>query len=247
MNIAICDDETYVRSYLRKLTELYEPDCRITEFSSGEALLKHLEQELPDILFLDISMKETDGMEVARKVRNRTEEKGKGILGSLPLLIFVTGYPEYAMEAFSVHAFWFLVKPIKEPEFAAVLEKAVREYHCLSDRKGESSGELLVRTGTTTRKVLTEDIYYAESSNRKVILCLAQEKIIFYGKISRLEEELPNQFFRIHKGYLINMKYVERYSRTEVRMKNGDTLLISKYKYQEFVKAYLNYIAEEYH
>ena len=103
--------------------------------------------------------------------------------------------------------------------------------------RGSKSAKL-----TISAKKILEDIYYAESSNRKVILCLAQEKIIFYGKISRLEEELPNQFFRIHKGYLINMKYVERYSRAEVRMKNGDTLLISKYKYQEFVKVGAAYI-----
>ena len=50
---------------------------------------------------------------------------------------------------------------------------------------------------------------------------------------------------RKYKGYLVNMKYVERYSRTEVQMKNGKRLLISKYKYQDFIKAYLEYIAED--
>ena len=70
-------------------------------------------------------------------------------------------------------------------------------------------------------------------------------KIAYYGKISELEKELQKNFFRVHKGYLINMKYVERYSRKEVQMKNGDMLLISKYKYQDFVKAYLGYIRGE--
>ena len=50
---------------------------------------------------------------------------------------------------------------------------------------------------------------------------------------------------RKYKGYLVNMKYVERYSRTEVQMKNGKRLLISKYKYQDFIKAYLEYITED--
>ena len=90
----------------------------------------------------------------------------------------------------------------------------------------------MVRAGNATRKVLVEDIYYVESSNRKVILSLSHEKIIYYGKIGQLEEEFPKSFFRVHKGYLVNMK-------------NGDVLLISKYKYQEFVKAYLDYILEE--
>lgn len=247
MNVAICDDEGYVRSYLRGLTEKQKAGCRITEFSSGKELLTHLEKEIPDILFLDISMEGADGMEVARKFRMRAKEQGEGAWGSLPLLIFVTGYPEYAMEAFSVQAFQFLVKPVKEQEFAAVFAQAVREYRCLTDRKSKEPEELLIRIGNITRKVSAEDIYYVESCNRKVILCLNNEKIISYDRISRLEEELPESFFRVHRGYLINMKYVERYSRTEVRMKNGDTLLISKYKYQEFVKAYLNYISEESH
>lgn len=73
---------------------------------------------------------------------------------------------------------------------------------------------------------------------------MRNEKIECYGKIGGMERELQDGFFRTHRGYLVNMKYVERYSRTEVQMKNGSCLLISKYKYQDFVKAYLAYLAE---
>ena len=76
-------------------------------------------------------------------------------------------------------------------------------------------------------------------------LYLRHEKIEYYDKISSLESELKPDFFRIHKGYLVKIKYVERYDRTEVKMRNGDSLLISKYKYQDFVKRYLEYILEE--
>lgn len=245
MNVAICDDEEYVRSYIRRLLERQKMDCKIKEFSSGEELLRSAKEEAIDLLFLDISMEGMDGLTAAKQLRNQALQRGEAIWGGLPLLIFVTGYPEYAKDAFSVHPFQFLGKPIKEKEFEEVLEQAVREYRCLTVRKQEMPRELLVRTGTTTRKVLSEEIYYVESSNRKVILCLNHEKIIYYGRIGQLEEELSESFFRVHRGYLVNMKYVERYSRTEVWMKNGDSLLISKYKYQDFVKAYLNYISEE--
>ena len=90
-----------------------------------------------------------------------------------------------------------------------------------------------------------EDIYYIESNNRKIIIAMRDEKIECYGKIGGMERELQEGFFRTHRGYLVNMKYVERYSRTEVQMKNGSSLLISKYKYQDFVKAYLAYLAED--
>lgn len=245
MNVAICDDEEYVRSYMRRLIEKQGMNCNIREFSSGKELLESAKEECIDILFLDISMEGMDGMTAARQLRSQARQRGEAIWGGLPLLIFVTGYPEYVKEAFFVHPFQFLGKPIKEKEFLEVLGQAARECRCLAARGRQAPRELLVRTGNTTRKVPSEEIYYVESSNRKVILCLCHEKIIYYGRIGQLEEELSESFFRVHRGYLVNMRYVERYSRTEVWMKNGDSLLISKYKYQDFVKAYLNYISEE--
>ena len=108
------------------------------------------------------------------------------------------------------------------------------------------AGAALVIAGLAAEGItVVDDIYYIESSNRKVTLYLRHEKIEYYDKISSLESELKPDFFRIHKGYLVNIKYVERYDRTEVKMRNGDSLLISKYKYQDFVKRYLEYISEE--
>lgn len=127
-------------------------------------------------------------------------------------------------------------------------EENARIYTCSkgisksASKKQNEPKEVLVHSGKTTRSILSDDIYYIESSNRKVILYLQHEKIEYYDKISELESRLKPDFFRIHKGYLVNMKYVEQYDRTEVRMKNGDSLLISKYKYQNFVKSYKEYI-----
>ena len=215
MNIAICDDEENIRIYIRKLIQKQEPFCKITEFSSGKELLE----------FQD----ETNAEEI----------------DILFLDISVTGYPEYMQEAFSVNAFQYIVKPIQESNFEQVFAQTIREYQYLMAKKKEKPKEVLVRNGNRTRSVSADDIYYIESSNRKVTLYLRHEKIEYYDKISSLESELKPDFFRIHKGYLVNIKYVERYDRAEVKMRNGDSLLISKYKYQDFVKRYLEYILEE--
>lgn len=248
MNIAVCDDEENIRIYIKKLIEMQDTDCLIMEFSSAGELLQFWQEEdreQIDILFLDISMDGTDGMEAAEQIRKWKEERGEAVWGSLPFLIFVTGYPEYMPKAFSVNAFQYLVKPIDEKEFEDVFAQAVREFRFLEAKKNMEPREILVRNGNVTRKVLADDIYYIESSNRKIIVFMKSEKIECYGKIGELENELKEGFFRIHKGYLVNMKYVERYSRTEVLMKNGSSLLISKYKYQDFIKAYLGYISED--
>lgn len=248
LNIAVCDDEMNIRNYLKKLIEQQKQDCRIVEFSSGEELLqfwRREDRERIDLLFLDISMEGSDGMETAAQIRSWKEEREEPLWGGLPLLIFVTGYPEYMPKAFSVNAFQFLVKPISEREFEAVFAQALRECRYLHRKRNIRPKEILLKNGSTTRNIRTDDIYYIESSNRKIIVSLREEKAECYGKISRMESELREGFFRIHKGYLINMKYVERYSRTEVQMKNGRSLLISKYKYQDFIKAYLKYISED--
>lgn len=207
MNIAICDDEENIRIYIRKLIQKQETFCKITEFSSGKELLEFQDEtnaEEIDILFLDISMGDEDGMTVAKQLRSQMESN-----------------------------------------FEQVFAQTIREYQYLMAKKKEKPKEVLVRNGNRTRSVSADDIYYIESSNRKVILYLRHEKIEYYDKISSLESELKPDFFRIHKGYLVNIKYVERYDRTEVKMRNGDSLLISKYKYQDFVKRYLEYILEE--
>lgn len=207
MNIAICDDEDNIRIYIRKLIQKQEPFCKITEFSSGKELLEFQDEtnaEEIDILFLDISMGDEDGMTVAKQLRSQMESN-----------------------------------------FEQVFAQTIREYQYLMAKKKEKPKEVLVRNGNRTRSVSADDIYYIESSNRKVTLYLRHEKIEYYDKISSLESELKPDFFRIHKGYLVNIKYVERYDRAEVKMRNGDSLLISKYKYQDFVKRYLEYILEE--
>ena len=207
MNIAICDDEENIRIYIRKLIQKQETFCKITEFSSGKELLEFQDEtnaEEIDILFLDISMGDEDGMTVAKQLRSQMESN-----------------------------------------FEQVFAQTIREYQYLMAKKKEKPKEVLVRNGNRTRSVSADDIYYIESSNRKVTLYLRHEKIEYYDKISSLESELKPDLFRIHKGYLVNIKYVERYDRTEVKMRNGDSLLISKYKYQDFVKRYLEYILEE--
>ena len=120
MNIAVCDDEENIRIYIKKLIEMQDADCQVMEFSSAGELLQFWQQEdreQIDILFLDISMDGTDGMEAAEQIRKWKEERGEAVWGSLPFLIFVTGYPEYMPKAFSVNAFQYMVMPIDEKDF----------------------------------------------------------------------------------------------------------------------------------
>ncbi len=159
MNIAVCDDEENIRIYIKKLIEEQDVSCQVMEFSSGEELLRFWGQEdreQLDILFLDISMDGTDGMETAEQIRDWKEEREEVLWGSLPLLIFVTGYPEYMPKAFSVNAFQYLVKPVDETVKHSSLPEILMEHiihsrwmNCIKHRRRNiwQKGKFLTRAG----------------------------------------------------------------------------------------------------
>lgn len=231
IRIVICDDEQNSRAYLRTLILEQNIVSEITEYASGEELLSSNIEF--DILFLDIDLNTNiSGMDLAKRIRGREQKKQ-------PVIIFVTGYKEYVFEAFDVGAFHYLVKPVLKEKFCEVFKKAVKQ---LTEEIEQQRQTICVQFANTNKIIPMEDILYVESQNHKVILHTKQETIEYYAKISDLEEELKEQFFRIHKGYLINLACVDKYNKSEVVLLSKDVLSVSKYKYADFVKAYLRFM-----
>ena len=234
IKIAICDDEANVRAYLISLIRAQSCPCEIVEYASAGDCLADT-QEI-DLLFLDIELTTDrsglDGMALAGQIRERTT-------GTQPVIIFVTGYERYVFDAFDVGAFQYLLKPVDEEKFAKVFSRAVAQIGTAREKPGRV---LTLQSANTSKTVPLDSIYYIESSNHKVELHLKNGEFACYAKIGDLELELQDQFFRIHKGYLVNLAYVAGYSKTEVTLTNGERLLLSKYKYQDFVKAYLHFL-----
>ena len=236
IRIAICDDEANTRAYLSSLIMAQSCPCEIVEYASAGDCLADT-QEL-DLLFLDIELAPSgsglDGMALARTIRERAT-------GPQPVIIFVTGYEQYVFDAFDVGAFQYLLKPMDEEKFAQVFARAVEQI--MSNRENPQKGRVLtLQSANASKTVPLDSICYIESSNHKVELHLKDGVFVCYAKIGELELELHDQFFRIHKGYLVNLSYVDGYSKSEVTLTNGERLLLSKYKYQDFVKAYLRFL-----
>ena len=122
MRIAICDDEKRLRKDLRALVEvrldLCGADYTIEEFEDGAELLKSETVKELDLLFLDIEMPKTDGMETARRLRQA---------GCKMLIIFVTAYPDFVFQGYEVQAFHYILKPYQEKKLREVLRRAVEE------------------------------------------------------------------------------------------------------------------------
>jgi len=231
MQIAICDDEKNVQELLRRKIVKQYPDADIIFFSSGEELL--LSKQHIDILFLDIQMTGKNGMETARELR----KKNRNVI-----LIFVTAIEEYVFQAFDVGAFHYIVKPINDAKFADVLCRAVDELRSQDmNVKEPELNYMMINSGGVHRKVVVDEIVYAEVFNRKVVIHKLNEKIEYYGKISDLEKRVGDSFFRPHRAYLINLKYVEKYDATTIYLEKG-TVLMAKQNYPQFVKKYMKYI-----
>ncbi len=234
IKIAICDDEKNIRSYLISLIRGQKAECEIMEYASADEYLSSGMGH--DILFLDIELKGSasgmDGMGMARQIRGMEQIKQ-------PVIIFVTGYEKYVYDAFDVEALGYLVKPVNEQKFAEVFSRAQDKVLSEAEQKKKT---LLIQYAGANKAIPLDHIYYMESQKHKIVLYTNDGELEYYAKIGELEEELQGHFCRIHKGYLVNLSCVDEYSRTEILLTNGDKLPLSKYKYEDFVKAYLRFM-----
>lgn len=223
MRIAICDDETRGRERIRTLLDGEFSGAQTSEFDSGTKLIEAVKGGYqPDIVLLDIAMEGMNGMETAKKLRALSDV----------ILIFVTGIKEQVFQAFDVGAFHYLMKPVDQEKLKSVLDRAVKEV----EKRAGAPKILLVKTAGGHRRVLVEDILYAENSGRKVILHTRTEEIAYYERMNHLEEVLGEAFFRCHRGYLVALSAVSGYDYTSITLVSGDKVYLSKQKYAEFVR-----------
>ncbi len=233
---AICDDEADTCAYLSSLIRAQPYPCEIMEYASASDCLTDIQGI--DLLFLDIELNtpkdRLDGMALAQRIREQPSL-------TQPVIVFVTGHDRYVFDAFDVGAFQYLLKPVDEKKFSQVFARAAEQIQT-GREKSQGGRTLLLQSAGVSRAVPLDSIYYMESSDHKVVLHIKDGKLTYYAKIGDLETELKDRFYRIHKGYLVNLSYVSGYSKTQVTLTNGEKLLLSKYKYQDFVKAYLRFL-----
>jgi len=231
MKIAIVDDESVFREQIeQEITAYYGGlDTICYHFSDGDEFISALKRGIKyDAVFLDIEMKRKDGMTTAKAMR---------LDGCSIPVIFVTSHVEMAMEGYDVQAFRFLAKPLDKVRLREVLRDLEEEL--------EKNVVLLLGKAGEEQMVLLDDILYIESANTDVRYILPDDVIQMRGKLGdaiKEVSELSNQFYKIHRCCVINLKNVARFTKDTVTMVNGDVLAIAKRSQIAFRKVMFEYV-----
>lgn len=243
LKIAICDDEAYylnqIEKYTREnLTKIGTDDIEITTFSSGKELIDDKEYLAQcQILFLDINMQDSNGVDVAHEVKQKNPDI---------YLVFVTAYMDYVLMGYHVEAFRFVLKDNLEDMMKECIPSLLQKM-----KKDDARLNITIGNGQMLdekKSLRIKDIIYVESFQHRMCYHMVSEKEPIYeksGNLSKIEQKLAKHgFCRIHKSYLVNIKMVESVERYKVCMENGETLPIPREKYQKIREEYIKMMGD---
>jgi len=210
----VVDDEPIARAGLRALLTV-DPEVElVAEHDHGQHAVEALRTTKADIVFLDIQMPDMDGFDVLRVL--------KGV--QLPVIVFVTAYDRYAIQAFDVHAVDYLLKPFDDARSAEALAHAKdtgrdrrggvvtdRLTQLLDDaeRRAPRASRFLVRTAGRVLFLRSEEIDWIEAADYYVKLHVAGKVHMLRETMAALEARLdPTVFFRVHRSAIVNLERV---------------------------------------
>ncbi|HEX8696304.1 MAG TPA: LytTR family DNA-binding domain-containing protein [Longimicrobium sp.] len=221
----VVDDEPLARRRVLRLLAA-EPTVQLVgECGDGREAVRAIRELRPDLVFLDVQMPEMDGFAVLRALEP----------GPLPMVVFVTAFDQYAIQAFEVHALDYLLKPFDPERLQAALRRAETRAHRAGrdhERRlvellehvaqgqqelgrrmappGAAAGRLLVKQGERMVLLKAEDVDWIESEGNYVGLHVGKQKYLVRGTMASMEEQLdPRRFLRIHRSTIVNLDRVK--------------------------------------
>lgn len=240
MKVVLVDDEIVANESLALIIQEYLPDVEIigTARSAAEAR-RLITFYKPDLVFLDIEMPGEDGFDFLKSLNNIDF-----------LIIFVTAYNQYAIQAFKFSAIDYLVKPVKITE----LMDAVKRTRTLIERKeftdyrtlleniqSKKPSKIALNTNDCREYINIDDIIHIEGDVNYSRFYLAEKRVIMVSKTLKIFEEMLSGygFYRTHKSSLVNLKYVKRILSRDgltIEMTDGSQAMLSRYTKDEFIR-----------
>ncbi len=227
--IAVCDDNHADSSFAVELVSKWAQERGISvkteAFSSAESFLfRYAEDKNWDILLLDIEMGAMDGVTMAKKVRAHNEAVQ---------IVFITGYSDYIAEGYEVAALHYLMKPVNAQKLLSVLDRA------LDKRKQEERCLNLEAYGEMVRIPFYEIRYLDVHQNYVTVHAKADHTV--KRTLGDFEKELDDRFCRVGRGLILNLKHIQRVTKTEVRLSDGTVLSLPRGAYEPLNRAIISH------
>ncbi len=218
MKAIIADDEPTLRRHLRERLQALWPELEIcAEAANGEEALAHIRAHHPDVVFLDIRMPGTDGMEVARQA-------------GACRVVFVTAYDQYAVEAFERHAVDYLLKPVSDQRLRetihrlrdgqrslehTALQQALAGIADAMASQPQRSQWIRALQGESIALVHVDDVAYFQSGDKYTTVRTAEREYLIRTPLKDLDAVLdPERFWRIHRSVIVNVAFIAGARRT---------------------------------
>jgi two-component system LytT family response regulator len=235
LKIAIIDDEIHAIETLRyDLMENFGEQIEIL-FTSTDPIegLKQIREQAPDLLFLDIEMPTLSGMDLLKLISDLHIQ-----------VVITTAFQEFAIEAVGTKAIAYLLKPIQPEMLEKVMNRVLKNKQA-QPRNSMLRDKIAVADLEGVELIPHDEIIYCKSDGNYSTLFLAENRKLMVSKaLKYFSNNLPaNQFVRIHKSYLVNLKYVKKYLKVgggELVMTNNDVLPVSRIYRTELLKLLQN-------
>lgn len=230
IDILICDNNARQAEQLRAmLAELLPEPAEIAVCGSADALRAACAKRQPQIVLLDVLLGQDNGIELAQTLF--PQRSGTAV-------IFISGYPEYALDAYAAEHVWFLTKPVDRLRLDEALRKALA-------LPRQEQAHFFVTVDRAPRRIALCDVMSIESSYRKLRIALPGETVECYGTFAALPEALRSGMIQCHKSYLVSPQYIQTIRGSAFLLTSGASVPISRNRYAESRRAFLAYCSRK--
>ena len=225
----IVDDEPLALNKLKRHILKFPYLELVATCHSAESARQFLKTNEADLIYTDINMPDINGLDFIKTLKNP------------PLVVFVTAYPEYAVESYKVNALDYLLKPYSSEDFERTAKKVYKHWQMIhGQHDNTASGERnVIYLKCDSRFVRTEcdDIRFIEGNNEYLKVHLVSEApFLTHMTFRQISEYLPQNFIQIHRSYLVNMKHAISVERTLVTLDDRTVLPVSDTRRSELLQ-----------
>ncbi len=228
MLVYICDDEcrdiTRLQKIIERVSERKQIPITLFSYDSAETLLAAFEEqeEKPDIIFSDIEMGDMDGIDLGKRL---------ALFAGETVFVLLTAFAEYAIRGYETRAYRYLLKPVSEEDVSVILEDIYRERYL--------SKMITLNQGTQEIHLEMRKIRYICSEDKYSIIHTTDGTILDRNSLNYFEEQTDgNTFFRIHRKYLVNLRFHKGFKGGRIILDNNEEIPVSRRKKTDY-QAYL--------